>query len=77
MKKLLNNKTVVFLIALAGLVALALLAAALRDLKFQPAAPVSFNFGSVQVSGAGFTGPTDIAMWRYLLFAALAIHLAR
>lgn len=73
MKKLLNNKTVVFLIALAGLVALALLAAALRDLKFQPAAPVSFNFGSVQVSGAGFTGPPDIAMWRYLLFAALAI----
>ena len=70
MKRLLEPRIRILLLALGGLIALALLSVALRDLTFQPPMPFSFDFSGFfsQVRpGPGM----EIPFWRYFLFAGL------
>ena len=73
MKRLLEPKLTVVLMACGGLLALALLSAVLRDLTFQPSEPFSLNlFGSLP--GAGQAGtPLEIPSWKFLLFGILLV----
>lgn len=73
MKKLLATKGMIIFLATGGLIALALLSAALRDFSFRPSEPLSFNFGSMPVlPGAGTPGD-EIPIWKILLFSGLLL----
>ncbi len=72
MKRLLASKVSVVLFALAGLIALALLSAALRDLSFRPPEPFSFNFGGLPILSGPGSG-LNIPVWRYFLFGGLLL----
>jgi hypothetical protein len=72
MKKLLKPKVRVLLLACAGLLALVLLSAALRQLTFQPPLPFSFSLSGLLAPvnpGPGLTVPG----WKYFLFGGLLL----
>jgi hypothetical protein len=72
MKRLLESKVTVALLAIAGLIALALLSAALRDLTFRPPVPFSFSFGGLFAPGN--VGPGMVLpRWKYFMFGGLVI----
>ena len=74
MKKLLDPKIRILLLSGAGLAALALLSAALRNLKFRPPEPFSFNIGQLPVlTPSIISSGTEIPLWRYLLFGILLL----
>jgi len=60
------------LLAVAGLIALALLSAALRDLTFRPPEPLSFNFNGFSGAVNPGTG-MQIPAWRFFLFGGLLL----
>ena len=70
MKRLLEPKVRILFLAIGGLVALALLSVALRDLTFQPPVPFSFDFSGFFAQGNPGPGLV-IPAWRYFLFAGL------
>ena len=72
MKKLIESKIAVLVLAIAGLIALVLLSVALRDISFRPPEPFSFNLGgfsTVVSSGPGM----QIPIWKYFLFGGLLL----
>jgi len=72
MKKISEQKVVVVVLALAGLVALVLLSAALRDLSFREPDPFSFNLSALMILPTAVNNmDTDISGWRYIMFIAL------
>jgi len=72
MKRFLEHKGTVVLLAVAGLIALALLSVALRDLSFRPPEPFSFSFN--RFSGAVNPGTgMQIPAWRFFLFGGLLL----
>ena len=72
MKRFLEHKGSVVLLAVAGLIALALLSAALRDLTFRPPEPLSFNFNGFSGAVNPGTG-MQIPAWRFFLFGGLLV----
>lgn len=72
MKKFLQSKAAVILLAMGGLLALALLSAALRDFTFRPSEPFSFNFGGLPVMARSGTA-IEIPLWKILLFSGLLL----
>ncbi len=74
MKKLLEPKSRVLLLSIAGLVALALLSAVLRNLTFRPPEPFGFNFSQFLVRPSSIISVgNEIPLWRYLLFGLLLL----
>jgi hypothetical protein len=70
MKRLLESKASVALMAITGLIAMLLLSAALRDLTFRLPEPFSFNLGGLlSLSSAG--PAVNIPVWRYVVFGGL------
>jgi hypothetical protein len=72
MKKITEQKAVIVFLAVAGLSALALLSAALRDLTFSDPEPFSFDLSALFVVPTFSAGQAEISGWRYIIFAALA-----
>jgi hypothetical protein len=72
MRRLLESKVIVVVLAIAGLIALALLSAALRDLTFRPPVPFSFKFG--EFFAPGNVGPGMVLpRWKYFMFGGLLL----
>jgi hypothetical protein len=72
MKRFLEHKGSVILLAVIGLIALVLLSVALRDLSFRPPEPFSFNFNGVY--GSVNPGPgMQIPPWKFFLFSGLLL----
>lgn len=73
MKRLLETKLSIVLLACSGLIALALLSSVLRDFTFQPSQPFSLNLfggGSPLIQA----GPSlEIPFWKYVFFASLLL----
>jgi hypothetical protein len=67
MKKFLERKPVILLLAIAGLVSLIYLAAGLRNVQFQPAEPLGFNLNPAPEGGLLAVPVLDAPMWIYLL----------
>ncbi len=75
MKKYLESRYVIVLLACGGLTALFLLSATLRDFSFQPSQPFSINlFGSGPALGGGDAG-LEIPLWKFILFGVLLVTL--
>lgn len=70
MRRLLELKISAALLAIAGLIALVLLSAALRNLTFRPPEPFSFDLGGLLVLGGSVPG-MKIPLWRYFVFGGL------
>jgi len=74
MRRLLEFKAIVLVLALAGLAGLGVLASALREAKFQPAGPLPFSFEQ-QRSEMGVTAPLDLPFLYLVLLAILFLML--
>ncbi len=71
MRKLLEYKATILLLAVAGLVGLGLLAAALREFQFRPASPLPFSF-SLTAPGVG-AGEARFPLLTFLVIVAVAL----
>ncbi|HEY3313448.1 MAG TPA: DUF4129 domain-containing protein [Anaerolineales bacterium] len=72
MRKLRESKISIVVVAIAGLIALVLLSAALRELDFQPPVPFSFDLSSfygLVYPGSGMRVPP----WKYFMFGGLLL----
>ena len=73
MKRLLDSKVTIVLLATGGLIALILLSAALRDFSFRPSEPFSFNFGQIPPLLRSSAPGEEIPLWKILLFGGLLL----
>jgi hypothetical protein len=72
MKRFLEHRGSVILLAVTGLVALVLLSVALRDLSFRPPEPFSFNLNGIY--GSLNPGPgMQIPAWKFFMFVGLLL----
>jgi hypothetical protein len=73
MNRLLGSKIIIVLLAIGGLLALTLLAAALRDFSFRPAEPFSFNVGQLPPLLRPIGQGQELPGWKILLFGGLLL----
>jgi len=74
MKRLLETKLIIVLLACGGLVALVLLSAALRHFAFEPSLPFSLNiFGGFPALAEQNGSIVEIPIWKFLMFGFLVL----